>query len=77
MRFVAVTVIDLKPIGALIQQLWDQGARSAESLMLAVSTINQRYGSGTIQPARHLQGHTVSNQVGFGNAPQAAVELAH
>ena len=74
-RFATISVLNLSPITTLTRQLWDETSL-AESLMRAITTLNRRYGNHTIQPARHLRGTVISNQVGFGNAPQAATELS-
>lgn len=34
----------------------------------AIDQVEQRYGRGSLQPARQLIGHTVADRVGFGNA---------
>ena len=74
-RFVSVSSFDLIPISTMTENLWSRPF-TREQLSRTTDTINRKFGLGTIFPAQSLIGQPISDQVGFGNAPQAAIELA-
>ena len=74
-RLVSVTAFDLSPQNTLTHSLFDPPERQ-ERTSRALDELEARFGRHIVRPGIQLLGEQVSDHVGFGNAGQAAIELA-